>query len=71
MNNNRGVLIFKNEFPYKSVDSIQQASKITFVPVNTIYDMILLKPETKTEKKNGGRTTPAGWGFDITCLPGD
>jgi hypothetical protein len=64
MNNNRGVLIFKNEFPYKAVDSIEQASKTTFVPVNTIYNMILLKPETKKEKKNGGRTTPDGWGFD-------
>ena len=64
MNNNRSVLIFKNEFPYKVVDSIEQASKITLVPVNTIYNMMLLKPKTKKEKKNGGRTSPDGWGFD-------
>ena len=71
MNDNRGVLIFKNESPYKAVDSVEQASKTTFVPVNTIYNMIVLKPETKKEKKNGGRTSPDGWGFDVTCLPGD
>ena len=65
------VLIFKNQFPYKAVESVSEASKETFVPVNTIYNMILLKPETKKEKKNGGRTTPDGWGFDVTCLPGD
>jgi hypothetical protein len=70
-NNNRGVLIFKNEFPYKMVDSVEQASKITLVPVNAIYNMILLKPKTKEEQKNGGLTTPDGWGFDFTCLPGD
>jgi len=60
----KGVLIFKNEFPCKAVDSVGQASKITLVPVNTIYNMILLKPKTKEEKKNGGRTSPDGWGFD-------
>ncbi len=58
------ILIYKDQYPYKAVKSVREASKETLVPVNTIYNMMLLKPETKEEKKNGGRTSPDGWGFD-------
>jgi hypothetical protein len=59
------ILIYKDQYPYKAVESVSEASKETLVPVNTIYNMMLLKPKTKQQKKNGGRTTPDGWGFDV------
>ena len=58
------VLIFKNQFPYKSVESIGKASKETLVPRSTITRMIEGKLSNDNDKRNGGRTTPDGWGFD-------
>lgn len=71
MNDNRGILIFKNEFPYKAVATIAEASRVTKVPFMTVKRMIDPRKLNKLEKRNGGRTSPDGWGFDVTCLPGD
>jgi hypothetical protein len=58
------ILIYKNEFPYKAVKGLTEASKLTKIPKTTILSMILAKLTKKKEKKNGGLTTPDGWGFD-------
>ena len=58
------ILIYKNEFPYKAVKGLTEASKLTKVPETTILSMILAKLTKKEDKKNGGRTSPDGWGFD-------
>ena len=58
------ILIYKNEFPYKAVKGLTEASKLTKIPKTTILSMILAKLTKKKDKKNGGRTTPDGWGFD-------
>ena len=57
------ILIYKNEFPYKAVKGLTEASKLTKVPKTTILSMILAKLTKKKHKKNGGCTTPDGWGF--------
>jgi len=59
----QGILIFKNQYPYKDVKSILEASKITKVPVRTVRSMIDGRMG-EADKKNGGRTSPNGWGFD-------
>ena len=58
------VLIFKNQFPYKAVRSVRQASKETKVPERTIMRMIREPLKNSVDRMNGGRTSPAGWGFD-------
>lgn len=64
MNQINGVLIYKNQFPFGSVNSPREASKLTKVPYTTILGMINREPKKKADKKNGGYTTPDGWGFD-------
>jgi hypothetical protein len=58
------ILIYKNEFPYKAVKGLTEASELTKVPKTTILSMILAKLTKKKDKENGGCTTPDGWGFD-------
>ncbi len=58
------VLIFKNQFPFGAVSSVAEAAKITLVPQTTIRAMISKEPVKIKDVKNGGRTTPDGWGFD-------
>lgn len=58
------ILIYKNEFPYKAVKGLAEASRLTKVPKTTILSMILSKLPKKKDKENGGRTSPDGWGFD-------
>ena len=58
------VLIFKNQFPYRVAKSIREASRLTFVPEVTIRQMIASPLRKKEDKRNGGRTSPDGWGFD-------
>jgi hypothetical protein len=58
------ILIYKNEFPYKAVKGLTEASKLTKIPKTTILSMILAKLTKKKDKKNGGITSPDGWGFD-------
>ena len=58
------VLIFKNQFPFRAVSSVAEAAKITLVPQTTIRAMIAKEPVKIKDVKNGGRTTPDGWGFD-------
>jgi hypothetical protein len=58
------ILIFKNQYPYKSVNSLDEASCVTKVPKATILRMIASPLLSKEDKRNGGRTTPEGCGFD-------
>ena len=58
------VLIFKNQFPHTVAKSIREASKLTFVPEVTIRQMIASPLRKKEDRRNGGRTSPDGWGFD-------
>ena len=58
------VLIFANQYPYRVAKSIREASKLTSVPEVTIRRMISSLPRKKEDKRNGGCTTPDGWGFD-------
>ena len=58
------VLIYKDQQPYKSVQDIADASRLTKVPYCTIRRMIINPVLSDKDKKNGGRTTPNGWGFD-------
>ena len=58
------VLIFKNQFPFSAVSSVAEAAKITLVPQTTIRAMIAKEPVKAKDVRNGGRTTPDGWGFD-------
>ena len=64
MNQINGVLIYKNQFPFGAVSSVAEAAKITLVPQTTIRAMISKEPVKIKDVKNGGRTTPDGWGFD-------
>ncbi len=65
------VLIFKNQFPYKSVATVAEASRLTLVPNMTIKRMIDAPLKKKDDKRNGGRTSPDGWGFDYLFVPED
>ena len=58
------VLIYKNQSPSRVASSIREASRITLVPEVTIRQMIDNPLRKKQDKRNGGRTTPDGWGFD-------
>jgi hypothetical protein len=58
------VLIFKDQFPFCVASSVLEASKITLVPPTTIRAMISKEPVKIKDVKNGGRTSPDGWGFD-------
>ena len=58
------ILIYKDQYPYKVVRSVRQASKETKVPERTIMRMIREPLKNSVDKANGGRTSPAGWGFD-------
>jgi len=64
MNQSNGVLVYMNERPLKACKNLQQANKLTRVPIDTIISLIERKPTTKSEKANGGCTAPGGWGFD-------
>ena len=64
MNENKGVLVYMNEYPLKACKNLTQANKLTRVPISTILSLIERKPTTKREKANGGCTAPGGWGFD-------
>ena len=64
----KGILIYKDEFPYKAVRSVRQASKETKVPERTIMRMIREPLKNSVDKENGGRTSPDGWGFDYVAL---
>lgn len=61
--NENPILIFKNQYPYKSVKSLDEASCETKVPKATILRMIS-DPLSGKDKMIGGKTTPDGWGFD-------
>ena len=61
--NGNPILIFKNQYPYKSVKSLDEASCETKVPKATILRMIS-DPLSGKDKLIGGKTTPNGWGFD-------
>ena len=58
------ILIYKDQYPYKAVRSVRQASKETKVPEGTIRTMIRETLKNPVDRINGGRTSPAGWGFD-------
>ena len=58
------ILIYKDQHPYKVVRSVRQASKETKVPEGTIRTMIRESLDNPVDRINGGRTSPAGWGFD-------
>lgn len=58
------ILIYKDQHPYKAVRSVRQASKETKVPEDTIRSMIREPLKNSVDRANGGRTSPAGWGFD-------
>ena len=58
------ILIYKDQYPYKAVRSVRQASKETKVPEGTIRTMIREPLKNSVDRINGGRTSPAGWGFD-------
>ena len=58
------ILIYKDQFPYKVVKGITDASMLTKVPKATIIKMMDCKLTKIEDKKNGGRTSPDGWGFD-------
>ncbi len=58
------ILIYKDQYPYKAVRSVRQASKETKVPEGTIRTMIRETLKNEVDRLNGGRTSPAGWGFD-------
>jgi hypothetical protein len=62
-NGEEPILIFKNQYPYKSVKSLDEASCETKVPKATILRMIS-DPLSGNDKRIGGKTTPDGWGFD-------
>ena len=58
------ILIYKDQYPYKAVRSVRQASLETKVPTGTIRTMIRETLKNSVDRINGGRTSPAGWGFD-------
>ena len=58
------ILIYKNQFPYKAVKNVVQASSLTKVPTSTIHWMLKKELKTRAEIEDGGHTTPDGWGFD-------
>ena len=58
------ILIYKDQYPYKVVRSVRQASKETKVSEDAIRIMIRESLKTSVDRINGGRTTPDGWGFD-------
>ena len=58
------ILIYKDQYPYKVVRSVRQASKETKVPERTIMRMIRDPLKNSVDRINGGRTSPDGWGFD-------
>ena len=58
------ILIYKDQYPYKAVRSVRQASKETKVPEGTIRTMIREPLKDSVDRINGGRTSPDGWGFD-------
>ncbi len=58
------ILIYKNQYPYRAVKTVAQASEITKVPYTTIYSMLNRELKRKEDIKNGGATSPDGWGFD-------
>lgn len=62
-NGEKPILIYKNQYPYKSVKSLDEASCETKVPKATILRMIS-DPLSEKDKRIGGKTTPNGWGFD-------
>lgn len=64
MNETKGVLVYMNEYPIKACKNLQQANKLTKVPIYKILSLIKRKPTTEREKANGGCTSPGGWGFD-------
>ena len=57
-------MIYKDQYPYKAVRSVRQASKETKVPEGTIRTMIREPLKNAVDRINGGRTSPDGWGFD-------
>ena len=63
MNEDKGVLVYINERPFKACKNLQQANALTRVPIDTIISLIERKPTTEREKANGG-CTAGGWGFD-------
>jgi len=64
MNEDKGVLVYMNEYPLKACKNLKQANALTKVPIDTIISLIERKPTTEREKANGGCTAPGGWGFD-------
>ena len=58
------ILIYKDQYPYKVVRSVRQASKETKVSERTIVRMIREPLKNSVDRMNGGRTSPDGWGFD-------
>lgn len=58
------ILIYKDQYPYKVVRSVRQASKETKVSERTIMRMIREPLKNSVDRMNGGRTSPDGWGFD-------
>ena len=65
------ILIYKDQFPYKAVKGITEASKLTKVPKTTIINMMARKLTKKDDKEDGGRTSPKGWGFDYLFTTAD
>lgn len=57
------VIVFFKERKFAAT-SIEKASKLTGVPVERIRTIIGLRGRTPSERRNGGHTTPEGWGFD-------
>ena len=67
----RDILIFVYNKPWKSVKGFEEASRITGVPVYTIKYMINNPPKRPEDIKNGGYSSPEGWGFDYLAQVGD
>lgn len=57
------VIVFLREKRFAAT-SLDKASKLTGVPIKRIRAIIGLKGKTPSERRNGGHTTPEGWGFD-------
>ena len=66
-NGEEPILIYKNQYPYKSVKTLDEALCETKVSKATILRMISGALSEK-DKRNGGKTTPDSWGFDYVAL---
>ena len=71
MNREREILIFVFNKPWKVVKGFKEASRITAVPESTIKHMINNPLKRKEDIKNGGSSSPKGWGFDYLAQVGD